>query len=298
MKNCNLIATLPVLTNLEKIENIISNDYICGVRWNTGIVSPYSEIKTISLLKSMTEKYNKKFWVDLKGRQLRIIEWAAPMYECIKLNHNIFSELPTVVILRGEEPLNITFIEGNSIYVDPLPRHCVGSGQSINILSDSLEIEGYLTEKDKLYIECCKNMDVNHFMASFVENIYDLAEIASIYPESKIVCKIESPKGISLIPNLQGCNIMAARDDLYIELKRNPKDMYTALEKIIQSDKDAICASRIFSSLETSSVISFSDYQDLEMMYNMGYKNYMLCDNICNYHFDRAIDAWKGFINT
>ena len=71
--------------------------------------------------------------------------------------------------------------------------------------------------------------------------------------------------------------------------------MMAHLATIIKSDPGAICASRIFSSLERKSSVDFADYADLSLMASMGYRRFMLCDNICNYHFDKAIAAWRDF---
>ena len=90
---------------------------------------------------------------------------------------------------------------------------------------------------------------------------------------------------------------MAARDDLYLQCLENNNDMLCYLKKIIERDSEAICASRIFLSLERSKTVSFADFTDLELMYNLGYRKFMLCDNICNYSFESAIKAWEEFIN-
>ena len=89
-------------------------------------------------------------------------------------------------------------------------------------------------------------------------------------PNAEIVCKIESPAGIANLSSFKGLQLMAARDDLYIELSRDYKKMSSALSAIISSNPDAICASRIFLSLEKNPRPDFSDYMDLEKMTDMG----------------------------
>lgn len=296
MKTCNLIATIPAMTDLKKVEYIISCPYIYGVRWNTGIVTPYSEEQTLTILKNLTRQYKKKFWVDLKGRQLRVIEWGNPCYSSIKVNHNVKAPIDSIVLLRGEKPLNLVSANGNELFVNPLPKHAVGVGQSVNILGDNVEIEGYLTEKDKVYLSLCNKLGIKDVMISFVEDIQDIIEVKLINPDCNIVCKIESKKGINNLKEFDGFNLMAARDDMYIELE-NPYYMTYGLKKIIEQDKDAICASRIFTSLEHSAKIDYSDFEDVEQMYNMGYRNFMLCDNVSNFVFDEAIRGWEVFLN-
>lgn len=294
MKDCNLIATIPAMIDLQKVESIISNAFVFGVRFNTGIVTPYGEYKTLSILKKLCEKYHKPLWVDIKGRQLRVTKWTNTMNNSIKLNHNIIVNGSAKAILRGEGILDVVAAERNEIYVSPLPKHCVGEGQSVNIIGD-VEIDGYLTEKDSAYLSACFALNINNIMVSFVEKLDDIAEIRVLHPNAEIVCKIESQKGVDLLPSLCGYNLMAARDDLYIELGYSYKTLYV-LQNIVNSDKNAICASRIFSTLEHNQYPLLCDYEDLEMMYSMGYRLFMLCDNICNYAFDDAIHAWRDFL--
>lgn len=295
MKDCKLIATAPPLTDIKAIEEIVSNKYIMGIRWNSGIVTPYSEYETLNILKQITNKFNKKLWLDLKGRQLRVIEWGNPLYSSIKVNHSFVTTFPAQIVLRGEDPLNIVKVDRNEIFVHPLPKHSVGAGQSVNILAEDVQIVDYLTEKDKTYLSLCRILNIPDIMASFVESTDDISEIRTIYPESNIVCKIESKKGVEAIPTLSSNQLMAARDDLYVEVN-NYYDMIKALRLIIQNDKNAICASRIFSGLKHSSKPSFSDFEDLENMYQMGYRTFMLCDNVSNYCFHNAIINWEKFL--
>lgn len=297
MKKCKLIVTIPALTNRANVNKVISNQFVYGARWNTGVVSPLSEAETLETLNSQCNLYKKQFWVDIKGRQLRIKEWGQPLYNVIKLNHAISVKGGAKVYFRGEEPLNLVYAKGNEIFVDPIPRYAVGAGQSVNIISDDIEIQGYLTPKDIKYLEAARSLNINNVLASFVESDSDIIAIKLVHPNSSITCKIESKKGIENLTNLAGYNLMAARDDLYIELNSNPYTMNYSMQRIIAQDPNAICASRIFTSLEHSHTISYSDFEDVENMYNMGYRTFMLCDNICNYRFDEAIEGWKQFIN-
>lgn len=297
-EKCVLFATLPALNNMDKVEQVFRNPYISEVRFNTGAQTPYSPEETLSILKQLSVKYRKRLWVDLKGRQLRVIKWADPLYSCIELNHNIELQYPAKIFFRNGDEVNITCVKnGNKIFVDPLPKYALGAGQSVNIIAKDIEIDGYLINKDKEYLAACKKLGLRFIMASFVESFTDLSEISSLLPRAKIICKIESEKGLRLISqyNMSG-RLMAARDDLYLQTGQNPK-MITHLRSIIKSDPKAICASRIFLSLEKGDTASLSDFADLELMYRIGYRRFMLCDNVCNYCFEKAIHAWKEFLN-
>lgn len=295
-KDCILIATLPSLSNLRNVEKVIMNPNIAEVRFNTGVNTIYTPEETLEILKSLCFKYTKKLWIDIKGRQLRVAKWADPLYECIQLNHPIEIKYPAKISFRNGDTVNITHVKGDKIFVDPLPKEALGAGQSVNISSEYLRIEGYLTPKDKEYLIACKRLGLNNIMASFVEDYKDLVQILEILPNANIVSKIESLKGIDLINQFKIINLMAARDDLYLQTGQN-YSMLRYLKNIISKDNGAICASKIFSSLEKRREVDFSDFADLELMYNLGYKKFMLCDNICNYKFEKAIKAWEEFIN-
>ncbi|MGE5474566.1 MAG: pyruvate kinase [Ignavibacteriales bacterium] len=299
MKNdCILIATSPSLNNRAKVERVFANPYISEVRYNVGARSPMSIPDTVSFFMALAEKYSKKFWIDIKGRQLRIAKWADPLYECVELNHGIEVSLPAKVIFRNSICSDITAVEGNKIFVDPIPREPVGAGQSINVIAKNLKIDGYLTDTDVQYLEVCRQKGLMNVFASFVEEFSDLAEILNIIPGAEIVCKIESKKGVEFISQYAGTklSLMAARDDLYTEFERD-YSIFKALKKIVECDPQAICASRIFTSLEHQEEVDLTDFSDLNLMYDMGYRRFMLCDNVCNYKFESALRAWRGFIN-
>lgn len=296
-KACTLIATLPSLNNMEKVERVFANTNISEVRFNTGAQTPYSISETLDILKELSIKYKKKLWIDLKGRQLRVIKWADPLFSCIELNHKIQLLYPAQVYFRNSDRVNITHVkDGNKIFVDPLPKYALGAGQSVNIIAKDIEIDGYLTKKDKQYLLVCRKKKLNNIMASFVENFEDLSQILRFLPNAKIICKVESLKGLEFISQYNISGLMAARDDLFIQTGQNYK-MLNHLKLIISRDPKAICASRIFLSLEKKDTVDFADFADLELMYNMGYRKFMLCDNVCNYCFEKAILAWEDFIS-
>ena len=296
-QDCVLLATLPSLSNMKRVQNVFKAPHIAEVRFNTGAHSPYSVEDTLKMLMELAEKYKKVLWIDLKGRQLRVAKWADPVYSCIELNHKIKVSYPAKIYFRNGDGVNIAHIkDGNKLFVNPLPRETLGAGQSVNIIAKDLEIEGYLTEKDKQYLKVCKELGLNRIMASFVESFEDLSEILQILPNAQIVSKIESLKGMAFIEQYNVPNLMAARDDLFLQTGQNC-DMLKHLRTIISRDSGAICASKIFLSLEKREPADLADYSDLELMYSMGYRKFMLCDNVCNYSFEAAIKAWENFIN-
>lgn len=295
------IATLPAVHQIELLEKIISHPLVGGVRYNTGLRSPYPPKETLERIIALTKEYSKKFWVDLKNRQLRIIHWAVPSYGKIVLNHEIEVDCPCRVYFRGNEWSELKIVRGNVIYVDPPPLHAVGEGQAINIHGNNLKIRGFLTEEDLAYIEAARKLDIKDFMLSFVESADDIAQVTEVLGnQAHFALKIESLKGLDFVNSgisLSDHTLVAARDDLMINIGENKAKILPALEQIILRDPKAIVASRIFSGLEKDGFISMGDLSDLKLMYLLGYRNFMLSDGISQLHFDRAAKAWEDFHN-
>lgn len=295
-KDIKLIGTLPHIHNKKAVEEMMSSEYISEVRFNTGVNELLEEKKIIEILKSLEEKFNKKIWIDLKGRQLRVNSWTDTSYEAIELNHKIDIEYPAKVIFRGGNTSNIMHTKGNKIILEEPPERAVGKGQSVNVKAKSLIIEGYLTQLDKEFIKESKELGMNNYMASFLESFDDLVEILSLNTNATIVAKIESLKGLRFaLSNNIAIQPMAARDDLWLECK-DDINVLKALQEIIKKYPSTICASRLFSSLNKESEISLPDMEDLELMYLYGYKTFMLQDEIQGPKLEKALKGWRSFL--
>ena len=295
-KECKLISTLPNLNDKRSLEEMLSFDEISEYRFNSGVNQLMSTREIIESLKQIEEQTKKKVWIDLKGRQLRVETWANPSYEAIELNHEIEIEYPARVIFRDGTTSEIIRCRGNKILLSNSPYHALGKGQSVNIDAKSLEIKGYLTEQDKELISMSKEYDLNDYMASFIEEMNDLIEIIKRNKKANIVAKIESIKGLKFIlENTLTIDTMSARDDLYTSLNHSYQTI-RYLKKIIKKDPNAICASRIFESLQRQQNISLSDFEDLELMYQFGYRTFMLQDDIKGETLQKTIKGWREFI--
>ena len=223
MKNdCKLIGTLPSLHDKKAVHEMMSSDYISEVRLNSGVNDLLTPEEVIERIKVIEKMYKKTVWIDLKGRQLRVNAWADPSYEAVELNHEIEIEYPAKIIFRGSNSSNIMHTKGNKIVLDTPPERAVGKGQSVNIIAKSLNIKGFLTPQDIELIKHSKELGLNNYMASFVENEEDLVEILKLNKEANIICKIESKNGMKFINDTSlPLHLMAARDDLYTETGRN-----------------------------------------------------------------------------
>ncbi len=301
-----LISTLPPIHMDSLMEEMIENPLVGGVRYNIGAFSAYSARETLEKILSLTELHKKKFWLDLKGRQLRIVRWTMADLGMAVLNHDIEVELPAYVYFRGNDYSQIKVVNGNTIYVDPLPQYAVGEGQAINIRSNDLRINGYLTDEDYEYIDAACNLGVTNYMLSFVEEIEDISEVENqlaghkLANDAELVLKIESPKGMQLVAEssldfLCYYRLMAARDDWFINSQ--PKaQILLDLQKMAQKDPSAILASHLFKGLEKDGQVSMADLSDLYLMRQFGYQNFMLSDGVARRHFRKAVQAWKEFL--
>ncbi|MFA5048347.1 MAG: pyruvate kinase [Patescibacteria group bacterium] len=250
--------------------------------------TPYGEEETLKRILDVTK--DKKFWLDIKGRQLRIEQWSVPTYGDIVLNHKVEVDLPATVWFRGNEKSTIIAISENKIYVEPQPPRAVGAGQAINIHGSNLKIIGYLTDEDKRYLDAAAKIGIKNFMLSFVECWDDIKLVSDNYPVNDIIDKIESPKGVAWIDSFNNAavTLMAARDDLYINTE-SKLTIFDHLKTIIDKDRDAILASRILESLIDNEHPSLSDLTDIGLMVMMGYKTFMFGDGLClSKSFDRA----------
>lgn len=298
-----IIGTLPPPHHEGQMSLVANHPLIMGARFNTGARSPYSPFQTLELI--LEALNGKEFWLDLKGRQLRITKWAMPTYGDIELNHEIELDYPAEIIFRDGQASTIKKVIRNKIYVEPSPPTAVGDGQAVNISSNNLIIKGYFTEEDLLYIEAAKSLGIHNYMLSFVEEESDIVEMIKLDPDCKIVAKIESQKGLAFVRNIfpkfkDRVNLMAARDDLFINIGSDKLAIMPALKELIEADPETILASRLLTSLQSSSVVSLSDLSDLQLMRNFGYHNFMLSDGLCfkREPFLDALNILERFLNS
>jgi pyruvate kinase len=292
-----LISTLPSLHNRELVEEMFSNSFIGGVRYNIGMRSKYSPEDIIHNLSIYAEKYDKVLWIDLKGRQLRITKWADPTYGDIELNREITTNLPSKVYFRGDKNCYILDdYDKNKLFIHPDPIHALGAGQALNIIGDNVNIIGdYLTQIDISYIKTASNAGIHNYMLSFVEKSSDAQEVVSIDPNAKPVLKIESVKGLDFVEKVYDgkYHLITARDDLSVNLENNYDKMTNALLLILNKDKDAIVASNVFASLKLEIP---EDGYDIKRLLKTGYKNFMLDDTVSHRYFKDAIKLWQQYV--
>ncbi len=273
----DVIVTVPPYA--DYIAAVAAHPLVSGLRLNT--VMPLKDDPQV-VLQRLTV-HGKPIWVDLKGRQLRVVGGAIPPYSAVTLSHAIQVETPCDAYFSdGQEVARVVAVDGNRLILADGPRRLIGPGESVNIIDSSLEIEGNLTDTDIGYLKAMRALGMQHVMLSYVQSATDVADVRVHLPDADIVQKIESIKGLDYARKAKATNgrLMAARGDLYVEVGQ-PHRMLRAMKTVIQADSTAIVASRILNSLAWSATPTSADISDLAWLFSMGYRTLMLGDAIC-----------------
>ena len=293
-----LIATLSPHTSFRQA--IVDHPSVGALRFNT--ITPTGSKSKAQVLQELIELCgNKPLWLDLKARQLRIVQWGDPSFTTVDLNHRITVNLPTTLYFKDQQSTIVDIVDGSKLVLEDPPDEPVGKGQPVNILDPSLVIKGFLTDDDREYIDLAVSMGQHNFMLSFVEQVSDIAELFTLDKAANIVAKIESQKGLEFAKCGASClaivRLMAARDDLFINMGSEKTNIIDAEKCLVSVDPEAIAASRLLTSLESSKEVSMNDLSDLHMLHMMGYRHFMLSDKLCRnqFGFNEAANIFRRY---
>ncbi len=273
----SVIVTTPPYADF--LAEVASHPIVSGFRLNT--VMPLRE--THKEVLQRLSKFKQPIWVDLKGRQLRVVGAAIPPYTEVKLSHRIKVETPVDAYFSdGLERVRVAAVDGDRLILADGPRRLVGPGESVNIMHPSLRIEGTLTDTDKTYLAAMKELGMKKVMLSYVESVEDVDEVKSLLPNAEVILKIETQRGLDFARKhgAKHGHLMAARGDLFVEVLR-PHKIASAVKTVINSDKDAVVASRILDSMAVSPIPSSADIGDVAFLLEIGYRTFMLGDQVC-----------------
>lgn len=284
------------------LEEVAAHPIVRGLRLNTVMPLKSGPAEALERL----SRLGQPLWVDLKGRQLRVVGAAIPPFTEVFLSHRITVQTPVDAwFADGNERARVVAVDGNRLILEDGPRRLIGPGESVNIPHPSLQIEGTLTESDRAYLAAMKALGLKNVMLSYVESPTDAAEVRELLPGAEILLKIESQRGLAYAKTHKSSpghvstgldkldqrldnhvstsldnHLIAARGDLYIEVVR-PHRIVTALREIIQADPQALVASRLFNSLAYRPVPDSADLGDAAFLLSLGYKTFLLGDDIC-----------------
>jgi pyruvate kinase len=275
----NAIVTVPPYASF--VEEVAAHPIVSGLRLNT-VMPVKGELRGV-LERLAAAARGKTLYVDLKGRQLRVVGAAIPPFTELRVSHRVRLDTPADAWLAdGRERARVVAVDGDRLILEDGPRRLVGPGESINIPSRSLEVEGTLTDSDRAYIAAARDLGLHDIMLSFVERPEDVEEVRALDPRARVVCKIESARGLAFAAahGARLGRLMAARGDLYVEVGA-PHEIVAATRAIVAADPGAIVASRLFPSLARGPVPEAQDISDAALLLELGYRTFMLGDEVC-----------------
>ena len=263
----------------EFLGEVATHPLVRGLRLNTVMPVRGGPAEALRRLSGL----GQPVWVDLKGRQLRVVGGAIPPFTELRLSHPIQVRTPVVAYFGdGREVARVMEVDGDRLILEDGPRRYVGPGESVNIPDASLRVLGTLTETDRAYLEAMRATGLPHVMLSFVESLADVEELRALLPSAEIVLKIESSRGMDFARRHGAAHgrLMAARGDLYLEIGR-PHRIAAAVREILAKDPQAIAASRILESLARGPEPECADVGDAAFLLGCGYHTLLLGDAVC-----------------
>jgi len=276
---------------------------LSGVRLNTAMVK-VDEIG--GELKKAAAIGGVPFWVDVKGRQLRVVE-SRPYKDRLELilNHPIKVQTPVEVIFKAGEDWSVlkeVVDHGYRLVFDGGPEYMIHEGESLHIRHPSLEVGGdQFSEAELEKISVSRKAGITKFFLSYVQSQRDVDEFRGLVGKDvEVILKIEDAKGLQYVSEVfrktPNTSLMAARGDLYVEIER-PHRITEALRLIIGKDPEASVGSRILLSVVQGPVPSCADFLELAWLADIGYRNFLLCDELClkSSLLSCAIDAFDLF---
>lgn len=271
------IVTAPPYASF--LHELAAHPLVGGFRLNT--VMPLKDGPREAL--ERLSQFGQPLWVDLKGRQLRVVTAAVPPYTEVKISHRIEVHTPVYAYFSdGNERVRVVAVDGDRLILEDGPRRLVGPGESVNIIHPSLQIEGTLTATDRAYLTAMKEVGLTRVMLSYVETPGDVAEVTGLLPGAEMLLKVENQRGLDFARQHGASHgrLVAARGDLYVEVLQ-PHKIIDALRTVLAADRQAVVASRMFDSLAWQPVPISADIFDAAFLLELGYRTFLLGDQIC-----------------
>ena len=240
-------------------------------------------------------------WFDVKGMQMRIKEVVCgdkdgdDHLEFI-LNRPVNVPTPCEVLFKAGEDSGVCveIKDGGRHFVfangKNSPYYEVRAGESIHIRHNQLQVGGPVFldyEKDKIrkVQQLCGG--INGFQNWFLSYAYDDHQVDEfreiIGREAEIGLKIENETGLKWMRKRKsrtGTFLVMARGDMYVEVER-PHQIMKATKAVIEADSNAMVGSRMLLSCIHQSVPRCADLSDLAWLHDIGYRRFLLCDELC-----------------
>ena len=285
-KSANLHVTLwPDFPHLKRFS---ADPRIQGIRLNSAMMAAAEINEDFG---SQVLKSKCPLWFDVKGMQLRIREVVCDTtcdhLEFI-LNRPIKCKTPCPVWFKGGEDCGklIEIRNGKHLIFEGGPKYEVRAGESIHIRNPELVVSGpTFLDYEKEKIDKIKSLGFTNYYLSYVYDNRHIDEFRELIgKDAKINLKIENKAGLEFIESYrqqENTNLVAARGDLFVEINR-PHEIMKACKSILKKDPNAFVGSRMLLSLVNGKgEPSCADLAELAWLYDIGYRNFLLCDELC-----------------
>lgn len=307
MKKMDILVTL--LPSFPHFPRFSTDQRLAGIRLNSAMLKGVDVDQELALL---PEIQPVPLCFDIKGRQLRVTEVHENAdFLDISLNHPISVKTPTPVLFKGGEDhalLEEVSADGYRLKFRGGPQYLVKAGESLHIRHPSLTVGGNQFVPQELEkIEKVKKSGLTRWFLSYVESQRDVDEFLELVgKDAEVWLKIESKKGLRYVARefkkRDNLTLVAAKGDMYVELDR-PDQILQAQRLIIAKDPKANAGSRMMLSVVNkipeivtdpttkvphivwkivpNPVPSNADFEQVAWLYEIGYRSFMLCDELC-----------------
>lgn len=335
MNDMKLMATL--WPNFQHFPRFANDQRLGVVRLNSASITPEqfeTHISQYSPLEQSTVPLS--FDIKGRQLRVAEV-FPNPEHLDIRINHPVSVNLPTTVFFKaGTDGVTLRRIEedGRRLIFESGPEFRIMASESLHIPDPSLVAWGdQFVEGELKKIEMACQAGFKDFFLSYVQCQRDVDEFRELVgPDAMIRLKIENRKGLEYVARefrkRHNYQLVAARGDMLVELGW-PSDIESALRLIISRDPQACVASRILLSIQTPLLseirrafsyivehrpdkqkleeilaylkaprpVSCADILELTWLADIGFRNFMLCDEICLNEnlLAAAVDAFHDF---
>lgn len=301
-----LVTMCPSFAHFNKFAN---DSRVNSIRFNSAMITLPELDKELALLTQNPP--TAPVYYDVKGRQMRILNVETVNGNLVlTINHPIKVKTPCVVLFKAGADvglLNSVSDHGYKLTFKGGPQYKLVPGESLYIreesfrnLRGSTKEDNVFTELERQKIEKVKAAGINKWFLSYVENQYDVDLFREMVgKDAEIWLKIESVEGLKYVNNTfkkeDNLVLVAARGDMFVELEQ-PHHIIRALQDIIKADPYACVGSRVLLSIVESPVPSCADLLEIQWLTDVGYRRFMLCDEIClkEQMLEAAVSVFDG----
>lgn len=302
MVTANLHVTLwPAFDHFHRFSN---DGRLQGIRLNSAMMEA-AEIDEDFCKR--VELSTVPLWFDVKGMQLRIKEVVCgPACDHLEfiLHRPVQTKTPCPIWFKAGEDCGkcIEIRNGTHFIFEGGPRFEVKVGESIHLRQPHTVGGSTLLSYELEKLEKIRKLGFDKFYLSYCYSQRHVDEMREVIGDNaELILKIENRDGLEWVANhwkrQAFTHLAAARGDLFVELNY-PHEIVNACRLIVDKDPQAYVGSRMLLSCIHNTIPSCADFSDVSWLYEIGYRNFLLCDELCLKEnlLARAVnvfDAWR-----